>query len=71
MDISLVRREVVSQRIEEHFKIKINKKLVWVSRYNEYGEHISSELEIEIFKGKDLLTEDEIEEVAAFVEEQD
>ncbi len=70
MDISLERRKMVSQEIEEHFEITINEKTVLVSRYTKFKEHISSESEIEIFKGKDLLTEDEIDEVITFVEDQ-
>lgn len=71
MDISLERREMVSQEIEEHFEVTINEKTVWVSRYRKFGEHITPEAETEIFKGKEMLTEDEFEEVIAFVEEQD
>ncbi len=71
MDISLERREIVCQEIEEHFEVTVNNKTVLVSRYSKSGEHISPEAETEIFEGKEMLTEDEIEEVIAFVEEQD
>jgi len=71
MGISLEKRGVVSQSIEEHFEVSINKKIVWVSRYSAFGEYIPLESETEIFKGKEMLTKDEVEEVVAFVEEQD
>lgn len=69
MDISLERREIVSQEIEEHFEVIVNKKTVLISRYSKFGEHITPEAETEIFNGKEMLTEDEVEEVIAFVKE--
>lgn len=71
MDISLEKREVVSQEIEEHFEVTVNEKTVWVSRYSKFGEHISPEAETEIFEGKEMLSEEEEDEVMMFVEEQD
>ncbi len=71
MEIELGRAEIVEQKSEIHYEVIVNSKTVQVSRYVSFGEHISPEAETEIFQGKEMLTEDEFEEVIAFVEEQD
>ena len=57
---------VVSQQIEKHFKVIINDKEVCVSKYNRDNE-FGIEADMEIFKGKELLSEEEQEEVIDFV----
>ena len=55
---------------ERHFKIDVNGKEIWVSKWVEQdGEFYQMDGDIEIFKGKELLSEDEIEEVLEFVED--
>jgi hypothetical protein len=70
MKIELIRQELVTQEIERHYEVNINGKTVYVSKYSKIDE-IGQEGNTEIFGGKDkdLLTEDEHEEVIAFVEE--
>ena len=59
---------VISQAMERHFKILINGKEVWVSKwYSADKFNPCGEGDTEIFKGQDLLTEEEQEEVIDFV----
>lgn len=67
MDIKIKETLVVSNEREEHYRLEIGNKEILVSRYiksNEFG----IENETEIFKGKELLTEEEQEEVIEFME---
>jgi hypothetical protein len=58
---------IVSSSMERHFKVAINGKEVYVSKWHKQDE-FDTEGDIEIFKGAELLTEDEQEEVISFVE---
>ena len=61
---------IVSQAMERHFKIIINGKEVWVNKWYSTDEfNPCGEGDTEIFKGKELLTEEEQEEVIDFVNE--
>lgn len=61
---------IVSQSMERHFKIFINSKEVWVSKWYSTDEfNPCGEGDTEIFKGQELLTEGEQEEVIDFVNE--
>jgi len=68
MDIKLTESRVISQKYEKHYKILINGKEVYVSKWfndNEFG----FEGDTEIFKGQELLTEEEQEAILNFVNE--
>jgi hypothetical protein len=68
MDIKLTESRVVSQKYEKHYKILINGKEVYVSKWfsdDEFG----FEGDTEIFKGQELLTEEEQEAILNFVNE--
>ena len=67
--IKLLGEQLVSERKEVHYKLNINGKEVWVSQWNEYDE-FGSEGDIDIFKGKELLTEDEKEQILTYIEEE-
>ena len=59
---------IVCQEKEEHFKIIINNKEIWVSKYSKCDE-FGIEGDIEIFKGEELLSEEEKEEVINYIED--
>jgi hypothetical protein len=69
MKIKIIREGVVTQEIEKHFEVEINKKRVCVSTYLKLDE-FGQEGDTEIFKGKDLLTDKEQEQVIDFINEQ-
>ena len=65
--IELIDTQVIESSEEKHYKIIINNKEVWVNKWyknNEFG----FEGDTEIFKGKELLTEEEEEQVLDFIE---
>jgi len=68
MNIKLKDTLIVSREEEIHYKIIINNKEVWVTKWfkdNEFG----FDGDTEIFKGKELLTEEEQDEVSDFINE--
>jgi len=66
--IKLLGEQVVSERKETHYKLNINGKEILVSKWHEYDE-FGSDGDIDIFKGKELLTEEEEELIAEYIEE--
>lgn len=70
MEIELDNKEIVEQRTETHYEVTVNGKTVWVSHFVSFGEHLETENETEIFKGEELLTDEEIEAVLDFIEEE-
>jgi hypothetical protein len=64
--IKLLDEQIVSRRIEKHYKVEINGKEVLVSHYENFDE-FDCENDTEIFKYKEPLTEDEKDEVLNFV----
>jgi len=69
MNIKLKEQIIVSQEMERQFKLDINGKEILVSRWQITNE-FETDGAIEIFKGKELLTKEEQEEVFNFVDEQ-
>jgi len=67
MSIELIERRLVAEKVEEHFKVKINGKEVWINKWYETDSDFTAG-DSEIFKGEELLTEEEKEEVLDFVE---
>jgi len=68
MDIKLKEQIIVSQEKEIHFKLDINGKETYVSKYSKNDE-FGVEGEVEIFKGKEFLSPEEQEEVLDFINE--
>jgi len=66
MKIILTDELIVSLKVEKHFKLYIDGKEILVSKYINNDE-FDNEAETEIFKGKELLTEEEQEEVIDYV----
>jgi hypothetical protein len=69
MDIKLLDKKVIERKEEIHYKVIINGKEVWVSKWYEDSE-FGFEGDTEIFKGQEALTEEEQEEVLDFVNEE-
>jgi hypothetical protein len=67
-EVKLIDEMVVSRQIESHYKVEINGKEVCVSVYENFDE-FDCEKDVEIFKGKELLTDDEEEIVLDFIED--
>ena len=67
MNIKLKEKATVTQETENHYKIIINDKEVWVSKHFKHDE-FGIENDTEIFKGEELLTEEEQDEVIEFVD---
>lgn len=67
MEIELKDNITVSQEEEKHFKLLVNGNEICVSIYKKFDE-FGCESDIEIFKGKELLTEEEQEEVIEYIE---
>jgi hypothetical protein len=66
MSIEIKERKLVASRVENHYKVIINGKEVYVSRLCWFDE-FDTDRETEIFKGQELLTDEEIDEVIEFV----
>ena len=69
MDIKLKNKKLVVDEEEKHYKIVINGKEVWVTKWyreDEFGFNGDTE----IFKGQELLTEEEQEAVLDYVSEE-
>jgi len=66
MTIELKEAKTVKFEEEKHYKILINGKEVWVTSYHNEDE-FGCEGDTEIFKGKELLTEDEEEAVLEYI----
>jgi hypothetical protein len=69
MQIKLKDKKSISRKEETHYKILINGKEVWVNKWFEDNE-FGFEGDTEIFKGKELLNEEEQEAVLNYVEEE-
>lgn len=69
MDILIKESKVVEKKEEKHYKIMINEKEVWISKWYKDDE-FGFEGDTEIFKGRELLTEEEQEAVLDFVNEE-
>ena len=67
--IKLLGEQVVSERKETHYKFNINGKEILVSKWSEYDE-FGADGDVDIFKGKELLTEEEEEQVLTYIEEE-
>lgn len=63
--INLIRSERVTP-LESHYEIEINGKVVQFAKWQD----IDWMIDYEIFNGKELLNEDEEEEVIEFIDEQ-
>ena len=61
---------LISQVKEMHYKLDINGKEIWVNRWSKWDE-LDTDGDTEIFKGKELLSEEEQEEVIDFVNDLD
>lgn len=68
MNIIVKDKIIVSQEIEEHYKINVNGKEVLVSKFSKSDE-FGIEGDTDIFKGKESLNEEEQIEVINFVNE--
>jgi len=66
--ITLKDKTTVYHEVETHFKLDVNGKEVWVSVYSKYDE-FGVDNNTEIFKGKSDLTEEELDEVEAYLDE--
>lgn len=66
--LKMTEETTVSKSMEQHFKIVINNKEIYVNKWYQLDE-LGTDGDTEIFKGKDLLTEEEQEEVINFVNE--
>jgi len=66
MKIQKIDEVIVSQQKETHYKLKINEKEICVSKYIK-ADNFDYENDTEIFKGKELLSEEEIDEVNDFI----
>lgn len=70
MKIKLINEELVYLKSEKHYKISINGKEVWVNKWREEDPQFSLyDGETEIIKGKELLNDDEMEEILDFISE--
>jgi len=69
MNIELIERQVVYSKEEIQYKININNKEVLVSKWYEEDD-FGFEGDTEIFKGQELLTEEEQEAVLDYVNEE-
>jgi hypothetical protein len=69
MSIELKDKQTVARREEVHYKIVINGKEVWISKWQEYDEY-GADGDTDIFKGIETLSEEEQEEVIDFVNEE-
>jgi len=68
MAIKLKEQECVYSREENHYKLDVNGKEIWVMKWYENSNFPSiTDGDTEIIKGKELLTEEEKKEAIDFV----
>lgn len=67
MKIDLIESKLVSSEEEKHYRIIINDKEVLVSKWHK-EDNFGFDGDTEIFKGQELLTEEEEEAVLDFIE---
>jgi uncharacterized protein YlzI (FlbEa/FlbD family) len=72
MSIKLKDRLLIGEKVEEHFKVEINEKEIWINRWKEIDNELAiTDGDIEIIKGEKLLTEEEKEEVIDYINDLD
>lgn len=71
MAIKLKEQKCVVSQEEWQYKVEINGKEVWVSKWHSFSDNLfsSPEGDIEFLKGEKLLTEEEKEEVLDYIQE--
>ena len=66
--IKLKDQLLINTEREEHFKVEINGKEVWVNKWHKIDNELAiTDGDTEIIKGEELLNEEEQEEVIDFV----
>ena len=66
IEIKKLEEKTVVFKEEKHFKLLVNGKEIWVSKWFKEGE-FGTDGDTEIFKGEELLTEEEIDEVTDYI----
>lgn len=70
MKIKLTNEELIYLKSEKHYKLDVDGKEIWINKWKEEDPQFSVyDGDTAIIKGKELLTDDEIEEVLDFVSE--
>jgi hypothetical protein len=67
--IKILHEEIVQSVEEKHFKLDVNGKEIWVSKWHEFSNMpgTTSDGGTDIIKGNELLSEDEEENVMDFI----
>ena len=69
MEIKIKEKEVVSYEKEVHYKVSVNGKEVWVTKWFSENNISGYEGDTEIFKGEELLTDEEKDAVITAIQE--
>lgn len=71
MNIKIVESKLVCETVEEHFKVIVNGKEVWINKWHRSDNDLDQyDGDTEIYKGLELLTEEEQEAVIDYVNEE-